>query len=392
MNPLLELAKVFFRLGVIGFGGPAAHIAMMEDEAVEKRKWLDQQQFLDLVGATNLIPGPNSTEMVMHLGYLRGGFLGLLVAGICFITPAVAITAVLAWAYVTFGTAPEAGPALGGIQAAVIPVIGIALYRLGRKALTQFGTALIAMAVGGASMVYPGIEIYLLLGGAVAGAFYLGIEHKLGGDKSIPMLLPFVSVAVPTAAATGSITLLSLGWTFLKVGSVLYGSGYVLFAFLEGDLVHHLNLLTEAQLLDAVAAGQVTPGPILSTATFIGYVIGSAQAFGPLAGAAIATTAIFLPSFLFVLILSPLVPKLRRSKITALVLDAVNAAAVGLMAAVSLKLASSALADVDPDAGLQLNGPAIVIAALSAVVLIRWKINPAFVVVGGAVLGLLTGA
>lgn len=356
-TPLSELAALFLRLGATSFGGPAAHIALMEDEVVTRRAWLTRPEFLDLLGAANLIPGPNSSELAMHIGWRRGGAAGLVVAGAAFICPAVVITGLIAWIYVRFGSLPAmAGPLLG-VRAAVLAVIAAAIWRLGRTALKST-----ALAVAGALVLIAallgGNELLLLLGGGVLGACWIAGLPRLGGG------------AAPRAVEP---TLLGLALYFLKIGSILYGSGYVLFAFLEGELVGQLHWLTRPQLVDAIAAGQFTPGPVLSTATFVGYLI-----FG-WTGAAVATLGIFLPSFLLVALTSPLVGRLRRSPWTAAFLDAVNVAALGLMVAVSLHLAATALV-----------GPATwAIAAAAFLVLARTSINPGWIVLAGLLLGAL---
>ncbi len=380
-----EIARLFFKLGVIAFGGPAAHIAMMEDEFVTRRKWIGRQHFLDLIGATNLIPGPNSTEMTMHVGYERGGWPGLFTAGACFIFPAVVITGVFGWLYVTYGALPEVEPFLYGIKPAVIAVILGAVWKLGKKAVKGWRLALIGVAVGALALYGLG-EIAVLLLGGVVGMVWLRFSGGAESDTAarfLPILFMQQSaarigrdtsaVAAGAAAAAGGVSLWKLGFFFLKVGSILYGSGYVLVAFLEGDLVESYGWLTEAQLLDAIAIGQFTPGPVLSTSTFIGYVIEGVP------GAIVATLGIFLPSFFFVLILNPLVPKLRESAWLSAFLDAVNVAAVALMAAVTLELGATTLVSWE----------AWLIAGLAAAAVLVFRLNAAWIVLGGAVLGWL---
>ena len=378
---LLELARLFFTLGVVGFGGPAAHIAMMDEEVVQKRKWLSRQHFLDLIGATSLIPGPNSTEMTMHVGYARGGWLGLLVAGVSFIVPAAGLTLLLAWLYVQYGTLPDVQPALAGIQAAVLAIILGALWKLGKKAITSpvlAGVALVAGLVLGAGVG----EIPVLFGATALGALVVWWQRKdrrepppekpgpptasssLGGPAAAAFL-----VAGPLGGVTPS--LWSLGFFFLKVGAVLYGSGYVLIAFLEGGVVNDDGWLTSQQLLDAVALGQLTPGPVLTTATAVGYFVAGVP------GALVATLGIFLPSFLFAGLLHPIVPRLRRAAWSAALLDAVNAVAVALMAVVTIRLALVAL-----------TGPALWgIFALAAAWVLWKKPGVVWVVALGAALG-----
>ncbi|MEM1056138.1 MAG: chromate efflux transporter [Bacteroidota bacterium] len=371
-----ELARLFGKLGVVAFGGPAAHIAMLEDEVVERRKWLSRQHFLDLVGATSLIPGPNSTEMTMHIGYERAGWRGLFVAGACFIGPAVLLTGLAAWAYVEFGELPTVEPFLYGIKPAVLAIIAGALWKLGKKAIKGPVLGVLAVAMGAAVLFGLG-EIWALLIGGIVGALALKGVGAMG-SRSASALVPilFLQAAPGAASAAGGVSLAKLFWFFLKVGSVLYGSGYVLVAFLEGGLVDDLGWLTQSELLDAIAIGQFTPGPVLSTATFVGYLV-----LG-VAGAAVATLGIFLPSFVFVGILNPLVPRLRQSAWLSAFLDAVNASAVALMGAVTLQLGADVL--LAEDAAVW---PAWVIAGLAALAVLRFKVSAVWIVVGGAVLG-----
>lgn len=377
-----ELARLFLKLGIVAFGGPAAHIAMMEDEVVSRRQWIDRQHFLDLVGATNLIPGPNSTEMTMHVGYERAGWPGLFVAGACFLTPAVLITGGFAWLYVQYGTLPAVEPWLYGIKPAVIAVILGAVWRLGRSAVTSWRLGLIGTAVAAASFgVFS--EIAALAIGGIVGMVWLRYTEEADpstADRFLPILFldtggiardSTTISAAGAAAAAGGVSLWKLGFFFLKVGSILYGSGYVLVAFLEGDLVQGYGWLTQTELLDAVAIGQLTPGPVVSTSTFIGYLIEGVP------GAIVATLGIFLPSFLFVLLLNPVVPRLRESAWTAAFLDAVNVSAVGLMAAVTVKLGLATL----------VSWPAWLIAGLATVLALGVRVNAAWLVVGAALLG-----
>lgn len=375
---LAEIARVFLKLGVIAFGGPAAHIAMMEDEFVTRRKWIGRQHFLDLIGATNLIPGPNSTEMTMHVGYERAGPRGLFVAGACFIGPAVLLTGLAAWAYVRYGALPAVEPFLYGIKPAVIAIILGALWKLGKKAVKGWRFAVLAAAVAVAVLGGLG-EVWALLAGGVLGTLWLraaGYDSARTADRFLPILFLQNAGAAAAGTAVGAaagVSLWKLFFFFLKVGAVLYGSGYVLVAFLEGGLVEDYGWLTQGQLLDAIAIGQFTPGPVLSTSTFIGYLIEGVP------GAAVATLGIFLPSFLFVLMLNPLIPKLRQSVWLSAFLDAVNAAAVALMAAVTIQLGVDVL----------VSWPAWVIAGLAAVAALRFRINAVWIVLGGAVLGWL---
>jgi chromate transporter len=372
---LLEIAGLFFRFGFIAFGGPAAHIAMMDDEFVERRKWVTRQHFLDLVGATNLIPGPNSTEIVMHLGYERGGLLGMAVAGVCFIVPAAGLTGALAWAYVKYGALPAVEPFLVGIKPAVIAIVLGALWKLGNKAVQGWRLGLIGASATAASLAGAG-EIVTLAVIGVLGTIWLHTSRGESAAAGIVLLLSqtkrqvFAAVAAASGVAS-AISLTKLGLFFLKIGSILYGSGYVLIAFLEGGLVNDYGWLTKSQLLDAVAAGQFTPGPVLTTATFIGYVLMGWR------GAVVSTLGIFLPSFLFVAILNPIIPKLRKSRWSAAFLDAVNAAALGLMAAVVIELARFTL----------ITWQAIVVAMAAAACVFFLRLNSAYLVLGGALLG-----
>lgn len=382
-----EVAKLFLKLGVVAFGGPAAHIAMLEDEVVTRRAWMSRQHFLDLVGATNLIPGPNSTEMTMHVGYERAGWPGLFTAGACFIGPAVLLTGLAAWAYVRFGTLPAVEPLLYGIKPAVLAVILGALWKLGRTAVDGWELAVLGSVVGLAVWFGAG-EVPALLGGGLVGMLWLRIVRRSSetADRWFPVLFLTVAgqgtgaLAAQTAATGGSgtpavvgISLWKLGLFFLKIGAILYGSGYVLVAFLEGGLVDQLGWLTRAELLDAIAIGQFTPGPVLSTATFIGYLIEG------IPGAAVATVGIFLPSFIFVLILNPLIPRLRGSAWLSAFLDAVNVAAVALMAVVLVRLASEVLVD----------RATWLIALAAAGLVLRYRVNAVWLVLGGALVGYL---
>ena len=374
MNKIGQLSALFLKLGVTAFGGPAAHIAMMEEEVVTRRRWLTRERFLDLLGATNLIPGPNSTEMAIHIGFVRGGIVGLAVAGVSFILPAALITLGCAWVYDRFQTVPQAEALLYGIKPAVIAVILSAVWRLGKTAAK--GPFLIGVGILVMLLVLFGINeiIALLCGGIVGIVWQLGSRWRKGKMLLGFAWLPSSKLAfMATAASPSSVTLPSLGLFFLKIGCVLFGSGYVLVAFLQGGLVEQYQWLTQQQLLDAVAIGQFTPGPVLTTATFIGYVLA-----GP-TGALVATLGIFGPSFLFVLATNPLIPRLRESAVAGAFLDAVNASAIGLMAAVTVELARHTLIDWG----------AWLIAIVAAAVLFRYKVNSAWLVLGGAAIGWL---
>lgn len=363
---LRELAVVFGTLGVIGFGGPAAHIALMRREVVERRRWLTDQQMVDLIGITNLIPGPNSTEMAIHVGRLRAGGIGLVVAGLAFILPAAAIVLALAWAYVAYGDTPTGEALLYGVKPVIMAIVAAALVAFARTALG--GPLRVAVAAAAAILWVLGAnELVLLAGGALAvAALRLGARHPWA----------VAGIALPLATATAAVNLVTLGAVFLKAGALMYGSGYVLLAFLRGDLVERLGWLTDAQLLDAVAIGQVTPGPLFTTATFVGYVLAGVP------GAVVATIAIFLPAFVFVAIIGPFADRLRERPLTAALLDGVNAAALGLMAAVSLQLGASALID-----------PLTAALALGAGMALWWGRVPSVALVGiGAAIGLAASA
>jgi len=402
-----QVAGVFLKLGTIGFGGPASHIAMMEQECVARRKWLDRQAYLDLVGATNLIPGPNSTEMAMHVGYVRAGLMGLVVAGACFILPAVAITSVIAWLYTLYGGLPQVQSLLFGVKPAVLAIIATAGWRLAAKAIRSWQLGVIAG--GAAVMVLVGINpVYSLLATGLVGFFWLWADANGSAARAAPLLpaalaepLPRAagaaaavaagvgSTAAATAAAVAAPTLWQLALFFLKVGSVLYGTGYVLVAYLEGELVHARGWLTQNELLDAIAAGQFTPGPILTTATFIGFVImgRTGGLWWGLGGGLAATLAIFLPSFVFVAILGPIVPRLRKRRASAAFLDAVNAASMGLLAAVALRLAWETIApSLDP---LTIEWRSLAILAAATFAALYWRLSAVWLVLGGAALGWL---
>ncbi len=377
-----ELAALFFKLGTISFGGPAAHVALIESEIVRKRQWVTKQQFLDMLGAANLIPGPTSTEMAINVGFVRAGWLGLCVAGASFILPAAFITGAFAWAYVRFGSMPQAGSILAGIKPAVVAVIAVAIWRLGKAAVKDLGLGLLG-AISLAAFFFGLNPILILLGGGVIGtlgrrATSIRAAVSLLVPATFPLrrapLVAALAVAGGTAVARPSIG--QVGLFFLKVGAVLYGGGYVLLAFLEQGLVQQHSWLTRQQLLDAVAIGQFTPGPVLSTATFIGYILGGAR------GAVVATVGIFLPSFLYVGVLAPVLFRLRKSPWMAAFLDSVNVCAVALMGGVTFRLAIDALR----------GWPSWVIAASALAVLLRWKVSPAWVVLGGGVAGLLFAA
>ncbi len=365
---LKELAQLFLKLGFIGFGGPAAHIAMMQNEVVVKRKWLDEQHFLDLLGATNLIPGPNSTEMAIHIGHERAGVKGLIVSGLCFILPAVFLTAGFAWLYKEYGQLPEIQPFLYGIKPAIIAIILGAIFPLAKKSLKTIPLVVIGTIVLVLSLMHFN-EIVLLFGAGFLSLFWFSIQNKNSVKKNwIP--LAFLPVSKTTLVAVSNWNLFLI---FLKIGSILYGSGYVLFAFLDAELVAK-GLLTRTELIDAIAVGQFTPGPVFSSVTFVGYQING------LSGALVSTIAIFLPSFVFVALLNPLVKKMRNSKPFSVFLDAVNVSSVAIIISICIQMATDTITD----------WRTILIALVSIVIAFNYrKINSAFIVIGGAFLGYL---
>ena len=369
---LLEVLAVFLKLGFVAFGGPAAHIALFEDEIVSRRRWLDREHFMDLLGATNLIPGPNSTEMVIHIGYIVHGWRGMLLAGAGFILPAAAMTVLIAYFYEIYGELPRIASFLIGIKAVVVAIILSALIKLARTAIKGPSLAVLAGVVAVMALL-GGDEVFLILGGGLVGMCWLKLRALRATNALAILLVPFSGLATGVTGTLVEPSLWRIGLFFLKVGSVLFGSGYVLIAFLQGGLVRDFGWLSEQQLLDAVAAGQLTPGPVLTTATFVGYLVHSWS------GALVATLAIFLPSYIFVLLLNPLIPRLRKSSWSAAFMDAVNASAVALMAAVVFELGRATMVDWS----------AWLIGALALVLIIRFKIGGPYLVILGASLGYL---
>jgi chromate transporter len=372
---LSDLAFVFLRLGTTAFGGPAAHIAMMEDEVVRRRRWMTHEEFLDLLGATNLIPGPNSTEMAIHIGHRQAGWRGLLIAGVSFILPAVLIVTAFAWAYVRYGSLPQVAGVLYGVKPVIIAIVLQALWSLGRTAIKS--TFLAFVLVAAVALTIVGVHELLVLFGAgvIVGSGRL-IARPTRSRHNLFLSIagsPVVLFSQATNAVAASFGLWPLFLFFLKVGAVLYGSGYVLLAFLRADLVERWHWLTETQLLDAIAVGQVTPGPVFTTATFVGYVLGGTR------GALVATLGIFLPAFFFVAVSGPLVPRIRKSAIAGAFLDGVNVAALALMSVVTFQLGRAALVDMTT----------IVLAVISGVILFRFRVNSAWLVLGGAIVGWL---
>ena len=379
-----ELARLFLKLGTIGFGGPAAHIALMEDEVVRHRGWLTREAFLDYLGATNLIPGPNSTELAIEIGRDRAGFPGLVVAGVAFILPAALIVGITAWAYVRFGNLPAALALFAGVKPVIIAIVVQALWRLAGTAVKTRWLA--ALAIAAIVAVAAGVhELVVLVAAAILSVGATAARSR-DGDHRVSMAVPIgASVVGSTTRFAGALgaavgvraamSLWSLFAIFLKIGSVLFGSGYVLLAFLRADFVERLGWLTERQLLDAVAVGQVTPGPVFTTATFIGYVLAGVP------GAVLATVGIFLPAFVFVAVSGPLIPRLRRSRLAGAALDGVNAASLGLMAVVTWQLGRASIVSVSSG----------IVAVSAGALLATRRVNAAWLVLGGAMAGIALG-
>ena len=389
---LTELGLLFARLGATAFGGPAAHIALMQRELVEQRQWLTEQEFLDLVGASNAIPGPTSTEVAMYTGRRQAGIPGLIVAGLGFIAPAALIVGVLAWVYVRYGARPAVGDVLAGVKPVVVAVVLVAVVRLGRTAFTS--RLLLGIGAGVLAAYLTGLTEPVLLLAASGTAATVGFWRRRGGGPTALWLvilglavgftarsraagaLPAAAAlpaAVGAAARAGDPDLIRIAGAFLKIGALLFGSGYVLLAFLRRDLVLSYGWLTEGQILDAIAIGQVTPGPVFTTATFVGYLLRGVP------GAIVATVAIFLPAFVMTAVLEPVIAKLRAKPVTAAALDGLNAAAVALMVGVTWFLARDAVADI----------PTALLAVGSLAVLLRWEVNPVWLMAAGAVVGLV---
>lgn len=375
---LREVALLFLRLGATAFGGPAAHIAMMRHEVVGRLGWMDDQEFLDHAAATNLVPGPNSTELAIVIGHRRAGRWGLVVAGVCFIVPAFLIVLALAVVYDRYGTTPTADDLRFGVLPVIIAVIVVALWSLGRTAVKGWLTGAVVVL---SFVAYLAEVPELVILGVAAALGTLPAWLPRAGRSLQAVVAPVVALAALVRQAADPLrtaadpSLLGIAWVFLKIGSILYGSGYVLVAFLEADLVEQRGWLTEEQLLDAVAVGQLTPGPVFTTATFVGHVLAGVP------GAVVATVAIFLPAFVFVALLVPVVRWMQRTPWARRALDGLNAAAVGLMAGVVVVLARTAFPDVI----------AVAIGVVALVVLLRWKVNSAWLVLAGAAIGLLHG-
>jgi chromate transporter len=365
-----EIAVEFLRLGLAAFGGPPVHIAMMEERFVRNKQWLSRERFVDLIGAVNLLPGPSSTELTIYLGELRGGFLGLIIAGAGFILPAAVMVAGLAWAYEKFGKLPQVEGLLFGIKPVVVALIIPALWNLGKVALRSVGLGVLAVAVVLLAML--GFNVITLL--IAAGLFWMLLREAKTLAKSNTNVAGTIGIWSSVATASVGIQLVFL--YFLKIGAVVFGSGYVLLAVLRADLVVRLHWLTDAQLLDAIAVSQATPGPFFTVSTFIGYLLAGWK------GAALATVGMFLPAFAFVAATAKFLPGLRKSPPASAFLDGVNAAAVALMGFVAWQFARAAL----------INVPAIVLALISVLLVFRYKVNSAWLVLGGAVAGILIQA
>jgi chromate transporter len=376
LHRIIEVGTVFLRLGAVGFGGPAAIIAMMREEVVSRRRWVNDQHFLDLLGATNLIPGPNASEMTMFLGYARAGIPGLIVAGTAFVLPAMLIVLGLAWAYVTYGTTPAVGWLLYGIKPVIIPLIVLALWSLGRRAVTGPATGLVGVAALVLTFLNVVHFVLLMLSGGVVillvrSSRTLIQSHRAGALVPLPLALLGTGLPAASSASLGS-----LFWIFARIGALMYGSGYVLLAFLQADFVDRRGWLTQQELIDAVAIGQITPGPLSTSATFIGYLLGGVP------GALVGTLGIYLPGFVIAAVSHPVIPRLRDSQVASGFLDGVNVAALGVMAAVTVELARAAYVD----------GYTVLTGLAAAGLLLRWRISPVSLVACGAVAGLLRAA
>jgi chromate transporter len=364
-TPLWDIALLFLKLGTTAFGGPAAHIAMLQQEVVERRHWITQEEFLDHLGASNLIPGPTSTELVIHVGRKRGGWPGLLIAGTCFILPAAIMVGVIAWAYVRYGKLPAVSGLLYGVKPVVIAVILQAIWKLGRTAVKNIWLAVVGVISLGLSAGGVAPLLVLLAGAALA------LAAAMTQPRAKAAALAFMNAAVGSSATAG---LWPIFLVFVKIGAMVFGSGYVLLAFLRADLVERLGWLNQQQLLDAVAVGQITPGPVFTTATFLGYLLQGTS------GAVAATLGIFIPAFVFVAISAPLIPKIRASRVAGAALDGINVASLALMAVVTWQLARSALVD----------WITIVLVVLSALLLFRFpRLNSAWLIAGAGVVGAL---
>jgi chromate transporter len=375
-----EIALVFLKLGTIAFGGPAAHLAMMEEEFVRRRRWITQSEFLDRLATANLIPGPSSTEVAIFVGQLKRGWRGLIVAGCCFIIPAALIVTLIAWAYVRFGSLPKIEGILSAIKPAVVAIVVQALGKMGRTGIRTISLAVIALLAVGLSLLQVSPVLVLVFAGLLAAATTMTKNHLLGtavGFEKVAGLPRAVTgaLAMTAGAVMVRIGLVRLFLSFLKIGSVVFGSGYVLLAFLQAEFVEHLHCLTEKQLIDAVAVGQFTPGPVFTTATFIGYVVAGSI------GAVVATVGVFLPGFVLVAVSGPLIPRLRRSAAASAGLDGIVAGSLALMAVVAMQLARASIVD----------WRSLAVFCLSLIALLWWRVNSAWVVATAAVVGWMMG-
>jgi chromate transporter len=368
---LMELARLFLKLGIVAFGGPPAHIAMMEDEVVSQRGWLTREQFLDFLGATNLIPGPNSTEMAIHVGRIRAGWLGLLVAGASFILPSAVMVTALAWAYVRFGSLPQVAGLLYGVKPIVIALIVQAVFKLAKTAVKSTWIAVVGVFAALGTVLGVDQVAVLAGGGLLTGLVYWLRSSRRTSAKALFLSGSGFSAFAATSSIAASFSRTALFLVFLKIGAILFGGGYVLVALIRSNLVAGLGWISERQLLDAIAMGQVTPGPLSTTATFIGYLLAGVP------GAVIATVAIFLPAFSFVAMSGPLVPRLRQSPVAGAVLDGVNVAALALIAVVSWQLFRAAVVD----------WTTLVLAGVSFFLLFRYRVNSVWLMLGGAAIG-----
>ncbi len=385
-TPLVELASLFLRLGLTAFGGPAAHIAMMREEVVRRREWMNDERFVDLIGITNLIPGPSSTELAIYLGYLQAGWAGLLIAGICFIGPAMLMVLAIAWAYVAYGALPQVSWLFYGIQPVVVAIVAYAIWSLSRTIFKRILAVVLAVLILVLYLLGVNVLILLFGGAALYGALRLLQMCWKHTPTVMSLFLPtlplhmqsmratvFPSLVTGLLATSAPVSLLVLFLTFLKLGAIVYGSGYTLLAFLRADLVQNLHWLTDKQLLDAVSIGQFTPGPVFTTATFIGYLLAGFP------GAILATVGIFLPSFVFIAAIHPVATRLRKATWTATLLDGINAAALALMTGVLVQLGQHVLVDV----------LTWVMALISFAILVRWRINSVWLIIVGAIMGVL---
>ena len=393
-----EVARLFLRLGFTAFGGPAAHLALMEEEVVHRRKWLDRQHFLDMVSAVNFIPGPNSTEMAIHLGYLRAGWRGLIVAGVCFIVPAMMIVLPLAWMYVAYGKRPAVGDALVGIKACMVAIVAVAMWRFARTGIKDAFTAVVGVLAIAACVLLqryhvPQQELIILGAAALAGVLWYGrrvTETTMVEEAAAPVSKPPRLFAFPLAlGALGGFSgqVLEMALFFLKVGATLFGSGYVLASFLHSGVVEQHHWMSDQELLDAIAVGQVTPGPLLTAATFIGYVLGARNFGGGVSGGVIcgvvATVAIFLPSFVFISLLGPLLPRIRRNPRARGALDGMNAAVVALILVVTIWFAGSTMWT-----GRGIDWLSVSIFVVSLALMLATKVNPTWLIIASGLIGI----